>query len=63
MIVHGQTGMLYQEQQEEQLASQLEELVKRPDKRKALGMSARQFAEENYSNDMMFTRYKKLYCQ
>ena len=61
MITHEGNGLLYREKDVEQLAGQLEEMILNQEKRIRLGSCARQFAEENYSNRVMFDRYKALY--
>jgi L-malate glycosyltransferase len=61
MITHEENGMLYTEKREDILANQLEDLVLSPDKRNRLGCKALLFAEQNYSNMVMFNRYKELY--
>lgn len=61
MIRHGENGMLYAEKREDILANQMQDLVLNPEKRNTLGSKARLFAEQNYSNTVMFNRYKELY--
>ncbi len=61
MINHDKNGWLYTSKDHEQLADKIELLITKPKSRKALGDKARNFAEQNYSNDVMFNSYKKLY--
>jgi glycosyltransferase involved in cell wall biosynthesis len=61
MIIPGDNGILYREEDEDQLMLELEQLVLSAQKRSELGLRARKFAEEHYSNDTMFARYRDLY--
>jgi len=61
MIIPGHNGILYREKDEDQLMLELEQLVLSAPKRSELGTRARKFAEEHYSNETMFARYRDLY--
>jgi len=61
MISEGENGLLYSGENAEQLAGLLAQLVISCEKRNELGLRARKFAENNYSNEIMFRRYRDLY--
>jgi glycosyltransferase involved in cell wall biosynthesis len=60
MIKDNDTGFLYESGNVEQLASLMEQLIREPGKRRALGITARVNAEKEYSNQTMFKRYSEL---
>jgi L-malate glycosyltransferase len=61
MIQNNGNGLLYESQNDAMLADEISELIVNVEKRKTLGKSARIFAEQNYSNQVMFNSYKQLY--
>lgn len=61
MIKEGENGMLYSEKNADQLALLLEKLITSEEMRIELGARARTFAENNYSNEVMFASYRQLY--
>ena len=61
MITHGKNGLLYESQNVTELADYIEELIIKKDKRRFLSENARQFAEENYSSNVMFVRYRECF--
>lgn len=61
MIVNGQNGILYESQNEIQLATVISNLIEEPGKREAIAKRARFFAEKNYSNIAMAEKYKSLF--
>ena len=61
MITNNQTGLLYKSGDFEQLATLLEKLFNSPELRTTLGNAARDFAINQYSDAVMFSRYKQLF--
>ncbi|HEV7781557.1 MAG TPA: glycosyltransferase family 4 protein [Chitinophagaceae bacterium] len=61
MVQHAKNGFLYPSENAAELASWLKELLTNAALRKESGSNARKFAEDHYSNKVMFESYKKLY--
>lgn len=61
MVIHGETGILVPPGDKNALAAKIEELLSDRELRDRLGNNALQFARKNYSNKVMFARYRELF--
>ncbi|MEJ7626500.1 MAG: glycosyltransferase family 4 protein [Ferruginibacter sp.] len=61
MIIPGETGMLVQAKNKKDLADMMEKLLTDHELRNKLGKNALQYAQEHFSNNTMFKRYKSVF--
>ncbi|MGJ8682404.1 glycosyltransferase family 4 protein [Paraglaciecola sp.] len=63
VVKHGETGILVEAGQAEQLADALFRLIEEPDLRQLMGRNAREHVIDNFNVDCMFSAYLELYKQ
>jgi len=63
VIIHNETGLLFDPGNEDQLTKNLKYLLDNPDKAKLLGKNARKYIISNYSTDKVIRKLRSLFTQ
>jgi len=61
IVLHGETGLLFEAGNEKELASALAHLLENPKEAEKMGCNARKLAEEKYSIDKIAVKLEKIY--
>jgi glycosyltransferase involved in cell wall biosynthesis len=61
LVIHGKTGYLVDVKEIKDLADKIGDLITNPDKRKAMGIEARKYMEQNFSTEIVNQQFLKAY--